>query len=320
MRRRRGLKPPSFETLVLKTNNIKQVKIWLKIPRISVRIEFCAGSRKVQGNTRHDSREGNKIPSYVNSELSGENSYIEYMDSNYKNIRKEYEKNLSFKPRSDSAEIVRGIITFSSEAQPIVSALPKEKQDAMYKKTAERLSKELDLPIVNIAVHRDESAPHAHFVMLNCTTSKGKSLRAGKDTLRRLQDIAADAMHEEGLNICRGKPKIDRIRDGEPMNKIIHRNVRQLHLDLPSEIELKKQQITKIDKEIEEILQKEEKNRQYLERANQKYQSELAKLENADRRRIRQAYPPLAYYKYNRRKLQTETEEKSGDIFRKIIS
>lgn len=62
----------------------------------------------------------------------------------------------------------------------------------------------------------------------------GRMLRIGPRDCRQRQDVAARAWGD--LGIARGKPKRQRIEDGDLWSEIIKRSVRQLHEDLPREI------------------------------------------------------------------------------------
>lgn len=132
---------------------------------------------------------------------------------------------------------IGGIITFGTEAQAVIENMERAEQDEVLRRVAERISRESKHPLIGLVVHRDEHSVHAHFVLRAFRAAGGKEIpwRYRQDFMSHLQDVAGEELAH--LGITRGKPKIDRIRDGEPKAKWVHRSVHKLHDDLPREIE-----------------------------------------------------------------------------------
>tara|TARA_R110000851_G_scaffold35316_1_gene92954 strand:- start:369 stop:1124 length:756 start_codon:yes stop_codon:yes gene_type:complete len=83
---------------------------------------------------------------------------------------------------------------------------------------------------------------------------------------RALQDTAAAAW--EDLGITRGKPKAERIADGEPVSAWRHRTVKQLHEDLPREIEDLQAQRDRLAAQLHKDTQRAESAREKLDQAS----------------------------------------------------
>ncbi len=158
--------------------------------------------------------------------------------------------------RKDARVSYAGIITFSHEAQDDIRNLDESSQVKIYNDIAKAISEKTNADLLYLTIHNDETAPHAHF-MLKSYDKNGKSLRLNPLDLSCLQDIAGDVLQQHGLDIRRGKPKAERIRNGDRSSQIYNRSVKQLHEDLPAEIEtLQKQAI--------EYYNKAKKNYDYL--------------------------------------------------------
>lgn len=216
---------------------------------VSVRVQHNSMS-KAAGQRRHDARLGN-VPTYVDQDRSDDNSIIQptMMEGEARRqceaLRAQNDHKRSMK--STAAVLTAGVITFGTDAQPVIEALDKEKQDQLYQDVAERIATELDTRLVGLAVHRDEAAPHAHFNLL-AVNRQGLPLSKviTKDQAKHLQDIAGQVLAEHGLaEITRGKSKEQRILEGEDPSKTIHRSVAQLHKDLPREIEAAQEKLAK---------------------------------------------------------------------------
>jgi len=92
-----------------------------------------------------------------------------------------------------------------------------------------------DDALLELVRHEDETRTHYHFMLMNQTLG-GKSSRRSfsRDACIALQDMAGKEF--SSMDIHRGKPKEQRVLDGEPLHKHIHRSVKKLHEDLPHEI------------------------------------------------------------------------------------
>ena len=139
--------------------------------------------------------------------------------------------------RSNATVEVAGIITFGKRAQVLFEALDADAQDAAYREVAEAVAKRLDTSLSGLVVHRDESAPHAHFQLPGVTHRGYPVSRVAKiGALRDLQTIAAEVMARHAPGIERGTSKAARLAAGEAYGDVVHRSVKELHADLPAEI------------------------------------------------------------------------------------
>ncbi len=228
---------------------------------ISVRIEHRSiGRAKAARN--HDLRLGH-IPAYVDQERMGANSII--LDpAQPAALRRVCLSNRANRPtqramRKDAAIASCFIITFGKAAQPIFEALPPARQDAAYKAVADAVAALLGSEVTGLVAHRDETAPHAHGQM-PAVRSDGRPLSKvlTPSMAKQVQDVAAQAIANFAPQIVRGKPKAQRIADGEPRSKTVHRSVQQLHSDLPEEISKKAAEIEKLQGRIAKMRAKEE--------------------------------------------------------------
>jgi hypothetical protein len=159
--------------------------------------------------------------------------------------------------KSDEAVATSGIITFGTEAQPVIDAMDKETQNALFQKTAEQIAERLGTDLTGLVIHRDESAIHAHFQLV-AVARDGTPLSKviNRDTAKEMQDIAGRVFNDHG--ITRGTPKAERIARGEDASKTVHRSVKTLHKDLPKEIE-------ELELRIEVSERRLMKNKNYIE-------------------------------------------------------
>lgn len=149
--------------------------------------------------------------------------------------------------KSDAATSTDIIITFGKGAQDLFDALPVEAQDAAYRAVAERVTRELGLPLTGLAAHRDESAPHAHgqtLAYLPDGRAVSNAIRAAERA--KIQTWAGEEIARHVPGIVRGKSKVDRIKDGEPRHKTRNRRVKELHQDLPEQIEDKRRDLDQL--------------------------------------------------------------------------
>lgn len=202
---------------------------------VSVRIEGKKSGAS-GGQKSHDMREG-KQPEYVDAKRSNQNSVlIEPMTSSQlKKLCEERraEAGAKRKMRSNASVSQVGIITFGTQAQKVIESLRPAEQDRLLRNAAETAAKHCKNELIGLVVHRDESAIHAHFQMPSiCKDGKPQS-KKGVDFSKLQDQVATSFFH---LSITRGTKKSVRIERGEPESAYIHRNVKQLHEDLPKEI------------------------------------------------------------------------------------
>lgn len=259
---------------------------------ISVRVQPLTG-RKAGGQRRHDMRDPAHVPDYVDQTRTDQNSVlIEPPDPSQ--LRAEIEANRKAagqqKLRADARTHVAGIVTFGAEAQGIIEAMSREGQDALFQRIAVAISKESGHELIGLVVHRDESTPHAHFVLRGYRLDeqgREQPWRMGRADMARLQDIAAEQV--KALGIERGErkeAKVSRLREAgatepEITAATVNRSVRQLHRDLPQEIDRRK---AEIDKELAELEAKAEKNRRLIEEQQAKLEAGRVTEEQAQKR------------------------------------
>ncbi len=290
---------------------------------ISVRVAPLTG-RKAAGQRRHDMRDRDHIPDYVDKDRIADNSVIIEPPDPTK-LRAEIAANRAAagqqRLRADSRTVIAGVITFGAEAQPLIDALPPAEQDRVYTAVAQRIAEETGHALIGLVVHRDESAPHAHFSLRGYRLdAKGREipwgrsyefdkeqgrevLRSwGRDAMSRLQDVAAAVPEVVALGITRGERKADRMARGDDAAKVIHRSVRQLHRDLPYEIEQRQKELAETEQaivarrgalqaeldrvlaEIQDQQEKAEKNRRLIEEQEAKLAAHRVTEEKAAKR------------------------------------
>ncbi|MDD4960512.1 MAG: plasmid recombination protein [Gallionella sp.] len=244
---------------------------------VSVRISPMS-RRKAGGQRRHDLRDPAHVPAYVDKDKAADNSVL-LTAPEPAALRSEIAANRAAagqqKLRDDARIAYSGIITWGTDAQPVIEALDKEKQDQLYQDIAQKIAERADRPLLGLVVHRDEASPHAHFVLRGYKldeAGKEQPLRFSKDDTADLQTVAGQVLAEHKLEITRGKPKEKRIEDGESRAKHIHRSVAELHRDLPKELEAAREKL--------------EKNRALAEKARADLEAETAGREEKIQKRL----------------------------------
>lgn len=259
---------------------------------VSVRVAHLSAG-KAKGQRYHDTRQ--RTPGYVDQERTADNSQLVAQPTEAK-LRamceeRRAQRGMKRQMKSNAAILTSGIITFGKDAQQVIRDLPPALQNSLYKATAERIAAELNTDVVSLTVHRDESAPHAHFGLLAVDRS-GKPLSKTLDP-KRLQDIAGEVY--KTLGIQRGTPKAERLAKGEDMAKVVHRSVAELHRDLPAELEAQRQEVQRqraaaaqqleaIQKSIEAEQAKAEKNARLMQEQEAKLAAGKVSEEQAQKR------------------------------------
>ena len=212
---------------------------------ISTRLEHKSQS-KARGMRHHCERSSKVLPVYVDQSRTHLNSIIIEVTGEAQ-LRKECESLRATQEHKramkiDAAVLTDGIITFGTEAQKVIESMTKEKQDELFLATAKKLSEFCGSKLVSLTVHRDEQAIHAHYGML-AVGNDGKPLSKtlNPNRMSMMQDIAANTWLEYG--ITRGESKVARIARGDDASKVYHRSVKQLHQDLPVELEQKQKEL-----------------------------------------------------------------------------
>ena len=223
---------------------------------LSVRIEH-ATQGQAAGRRRHDLRIGRQ-PAYVDGDRADENSVI-LATPTPAVLRRECEARRSQREtvrrmRSDAAVMTSSIITWGRGLQPHVEALSREEQDDLHQAVAEAVAAHCGSDLVGLVVHRDETALHGHGAMpavrLDGTPiSKGLS----PAVLSAMQDVAMTAASRWLPMIKPPIRKTARIARGDDASAIYHRSVRQLHDDLPKEIEAREVELRVAEDRVAEM-------------------------------------------------------------------
>lgn len=162
------------------------------------------------------------------------------------------------------------LIGFGYEAQKIIDQLGYAEQDRLFEQAVMDVAHAMDVDVVSLVVHRDETTTHCQ-AQTTAVTFKGSKVRMQPSDCARLQDIGARPFAH--LAIKRGTPKAERQAKGDEWNKINHRTVKRLHEDLPREIAQKEQELAML----QEIYQKEQAKLSVLLKEYENAQSLLQK-------------------------------------------
>ena len=217
---------------------------------ISVRLEPASA-----GQRAHDLRLGPQ-PEYVDEDRSKLNSVLIEPLTN-EDLRAEWEAvklatGKKGKLRSNQNLSYAGIITFGTEAQKIFEALSPGDQAVAVLDVAEKIAERFGTKLTGLVIHRDETAPHAHF-QLRGIGDDGTVLSSlvKRAALRDVQTIAAEVMGKHANGIERGKERRVRIEEGETYADTMNRSVRRLHDDLPAEIAAKEAELGEIQAKLQ---------------------------------------------------------------------
>lgn len=224
---------------------------------------------KAKGTRRHDFRSGT-LPNYVNKERVHLNRILMPMrplpeiQRENAELRKKAGRQRAMK--SNAAVITSGIITFGREAARMFESLPPAKQDAAFEDLAQAIAAQLDTSLESLVVHLDETTIHSHFTVRSYTSAGlALSKAAKRGTMARLQDLAAEIMQKYEPGIERGHRKWDRIEAGADYPATLHRSVRELHQDLPAEIEVLRRQRDEEQRALTELSSRRELERVALD-------------------------------------------------------
>jgi len=250
---------------------------------VSVRIAHKS-ARQSAGQRRHDTRTGRQ-PAYVDAARIEQNSVLieprpeKALRTECEARRRAARPDLRAMP-SNAAVATVGIITFGHEAKPVIEALPVAEQDRLFQATAERIADLCNTSLTGLVVHRDESAVHAHFQM-PAYDRQGRPLTATvkRATTAAMQDVAAEVWRGHGIE--RGMRKADRIAAGQPRSAWVNRSVRELHTDLPAEIELARASLEKNQRLAEQVTAKIEAGQGDLAKLHKRAETYQRRIEAA---------------------------------------
>ena len=208
-------------------------------PSISFRVSTVMDRGEMIAARKHDMRLGPQ-PGYVDGDKSAENTVLS-LTTGYDLLKSAWSRHVDrdaaamearrLEDRKAKAMWRAGIITFSTEAQALLG----DKSPELEAKAAfEDFAKRHAVRLLWAIGHHDESSVHYHAMFENIRAD-GRCLRLNATDLSAEQELAAG--HFAHLGLVRGTKKADRIAAGEPPSKTINRSVKQLHADLPAEIE-----------------------------------------------------------------------------------
>lgn len=223
---------------------------------VSVRIKGLR-SPQSRGAFGHDSRTGyipkniDRTRTHLNTLLIGDMT-LESLSRSREEQEARIRNYTKKAPRKDANYYISGIITFSKEARDDVNSRP---PDGQAKKFVEDLARSLNLKILYLIRHSDESTNHFHFILENVDTEgRAKARTLNKKALSEIQDKAGEFFSKIGIR--RGIKKKERLENGEPYANTVHRSVRQLHLDLPKEIDVLKEKRDDLKDQAQKIQEK----------------------------------------------------------------
>lgn len=233
---------------------------------VSVRVQ-TATRTKAAGQRAHDLRLGAQ-PGYVDPARSADNQVLvepptpdQLADECQQRRHARWQagglksKKGPGKLRDNAAVAIEGIITFGTEAQAAINDLPAEEQAQRYQQAAEAIAEDLGTTVAGLVIHRDESAPHAHFTLPGYTTA-GEPVSGAlkRNKLSELQDLAAEKYGDLGIE--RGEKRSTREARGDDESTYIHRSVQELHRDLPAEVEQAREKVAEMAHRVAETKRK----------------------------------------------------------------
>ena len=283
----------------------------------AVQVRIQATSAAGAGGQRgHDLRLGAK-PGYVAGERTPLNRVL-VSPLTGAELRRESEARRARRAtrramKSNAGVGVCGIVTFGHAAQPLFERLSPDAQDAAYREVAEAVARRLGTDLTGLVVHRDESAPHAHFQLVGyCrdgTPVSTVSTVAKRGALRDLQTLAAEVMGRHAPGIERGFSKIARLQGGATPAEVVHRSVAELHDELPHEIAALRAQVAGLEGERAAAEDKARRNEALARKAEAKAQ----RAEAADAERARKAARTLEAYERRGAAARAEAERLEGE-------
>lgn len=239
----------------------------------SVRLAH-ASLKAAEGQRRHDLRIGRQ-PRYVDSAQSFMNRVLipNAAPSLLRDLCAERRRAAGAKTalRRTAAVATSGIITFGSEAAMLFERLDADAQDAAFRDLTDRVADRLGATVHGLVVHRDEATIHAHF-QLAAFNVHGAPLSAvcSPAVLAQVQDLAAEVMAQHCPGIERGRSKRGRLDAGADYAATLHRTVRELHRDLPADLEAKRAEVAAAVSDAQAAREKREKNERLATAARKK--------------------------------------------------
>lgn len=153
-------------------------------------------------------------------------------------------RDMSRAMKSNAAIGTRGVITFGAEAAQLFEQLSPDQQDDAFREVAEAVAKRLSTSLHGLVVHLDESTIHAHYQLAAYDMDGNPISKTTRPALlSELQDITAEIMARHCPGIERGTRYGDRIAAGADYSETLHKSVKELHRDLPADLERKRKAV-----------------------------------------------------------------------------
>lgn len=252
---------------------------------VMCRMEPRKASRYV-GQVNHDLRRG-PVPGYVNTAKSATNDILippptsKVMAQKCIDLRSQRTMRRAMKSGGNVAYV--GIIGFGSEAQIPFLKLTREQQNAAYLAMTLAIAKRLNVSLEGLTVHRDETGPHAHFV-IPAYNIEGVPLTetVKRGALMDLQTVIAEEIQNHAPGIERGRARAARRAAGATKYETMHKTVAELHGSLESHLRGKRAEVEALTAQLEASQIKFERNSRLAAAA----QDELVALAAEDKERI----------------------------------
>lgn len=206
--------------------------------------------------------------------------------------------------KSNAAIATAGVISFGAEAAQMFEELMPDQQDAALLELAEAVAERLDTSLHGLVVHLDEATLHAHFT-LSAYDRAGRPL--SKSTrpavMSELQDLTAEVMARHCPGIERGHRYGDRLEAGADFADVVHRSVRELHRDLPRDLEAARARIAAAEKAQSEASARVDE-----------MQARVAKLEARSKSLTEKEWKRLATYSKRHQNRQNELDAAKAEV------
>lgn len=236
------------------------------------------------------------------------------LDDEVKKVKDECK---NFRPNKH-AIVVNGIITLSNSLieKYEQNEIDKENIDKYFIDALQKVSKELNLKIMNASIHYDEKVPHLHFNVRNYYDGKGISLEL-KKSYSKAQDIVGSVFENIGYRRGEKKKTNGRVKDHLEVLKMQQKEIEMLSKKVENERQIK----DSLDKENQAIARKHEimKNdlddyenrKRYYQTELQNLKSEYESFKNSDKIKQIDAYKTL---KFTVQKLENEFNTKTEKV------
>jgi len=221
---------------------------------INVRIELTSASG-AGGQRAHDMRIGAQ-PDYVDATRTNLNRVLIIPSSGIQlrefcEMRRE-KRETKRAMKKNAGVCMTGVITFGHKAQVEFDKLTDDQQNRAYVDVARAVAARLNTSVTGLVVHKDEAANHAHFQCPGFDFDGNPIAQTAKSAvLSQLQTIAAAVVSKYAPAIERGRPKKQRLAEGENYADVVHKSAAEMRALLPSELEAKKALLAELDAKIE---------------------------------------------------------------------